>query len=170
MCENSMGCYTLGPLLSCRRGGAGSEVQVQMACCSATSAIEATVCSDIRGKSGDRGGGRHSCGRHRMSWSSSSSFRACLLSITHVYACAVSTVLMRPWVSRLKTKLWIVTGWRACCPNSMQERLAPSAVTHRISTLYPYNTRQQTGLAGQQLNKCKANSPQQKTIVTVRKL
>ena len=36
----------------------------------------------------------------------------------------------------------------------MQERLAPSAVTHRISTLHPYNTRQQTGLAGQQLNKC----------------
>ena len=27
------------------------------------------------------------------------------------------------------------------------------AVTHRISTLHPYNTRQQTGLAGQQLNK-----------------
>ena len=26
----------------------------------------------------------------------------------------------------------------------LQERLAPSAVTHRISTLHPYNTRQQT--------------------------
>ena len=37
----------------------------------------------------------------------------------------------------------------------LQERLAPSAVTHRISTLHPYNTRQQTGLAGQRLNKCK---------------
>ena len=36
----------------------------------------------------------------------------------------------------------------------MQERLAPSAVTHRTSTLHPYNTRQQTGLAGQQLNIC----------------
>ena len=36
----------------------------------------------------------------------------------------------------------------------MQERLAPSAVTHKISTLHPYNTRQQTGLAGQQLTKC----------------
>ena len=34
----------------------------------------------------------------------------------------------------------------------LQERLAPSAVTHRISMLHPYNTRQQTGLAGQQLN------------------
>ena len=39
------------------------------------------------------------------------------------------------------------------CPR-MQDRLAPSAVTHRISTLHPYNTRQQPGLAGQQLNKC----------------
>ena len=37
-----------------------------------------------------------------------------------------------------------------------QERLAPSAVTHRISTLHPYNTRQQTHLAGQQLNICEA--------------
>ena len=36
----------------------------------------------------------------------------------------------------------------------MQERLAPSAVTHRISTLHPYNTRQQTGLASQQVNIC----------------
>ena len=54
-----------------------------------------------------------------MSGGSSSSFRACLLSITHVYACAVSTVLMRPWVSCLKTKLWIVTGWWACCPKSL---------------------------------------------------
>ena len=41
-----------------------------------------------------------------------------------------------------------------CSTFCMQERLAPSAVTHRISTLHPYNTRQQTGLAGQQLNKC----------------
>ena len=32
--------------------------------------------------------------------------------------------------------------------------LAPSAVTHRISTLHPYNTRQQTGLAGQQVTIC----------------
>ena len=36
--------------------------------------------------------------------------------------------------------------------SNMQERLAPSAVTHRISTLHPYNTRQQTGLASQQVN------------------
>ena len=36
----------------------------------------------------------------------------------------------------------------------MQKRLAPIAVTTRISTLHPYNTRQQTGLACQQLNKC----------------
>ena len=38
----------------------------------------------------------------------------------------------------------------------MQVRLAPSAVTHRISMLHPYNTRQQTGLAGQHLNICEA--------------
>ena len=38
------------------------------------------------------------------------------------------------------------------CNTFMQERLAPSAVTHRILTVHPYNTRQQTGLAGQQLN------------------
>ena len=40
------------------------------------------------------------------------------------------------------------------CPDCMQERLVLSAVTYRISMLHPYNARQQTGLAGQQLNKC----------------
>ena len=38
----------------------------------------------------------------------------------------------------------------------MQERLASSDVTHRISMLHPYNTMQQTGLAGQQFNICEA--------------
>ena len=38
----------------------------------------------------------------------------------------------------------------------MQEGLAPSDVTHRISMLHPYNTRQQIGLAGQLLNMCEA--------------
>ena len=56
---------------------------------------------------------------------------------------------------------------------TMQERLAPSAVTHRTSTLHPYNTRQQTGLASQQLNKCQimpAKCTPTETILTVRKL
>ena len=38
----------------------------------------------------------------------------------------------------------------------LQKRLAPSVVTHKTSTLHPYNTRQQTGLASQQLNICEA--------------
>ena len=46
----------------------------------------------------------------------------------------------------------LLAGRDRCC--TVQERLAPSAVTHRILTLHPYNTRQQTGMAGQQLNKC----------------
>ena len=52
----------------------------------------------------------------------------------------------------------------------LQERLAPCAVTHRITTLHPYNTRQQTGLAGQQLNICEAMPRKCTTFVTVRKL
>ena len=46
--------------------------------------------------------------------------------------------------------------WHPVIVCLLRERLASSAVTHRISTLHPYNTRQQTGLAGQQLNVCEA--------------
>ena len=37
---------------------------------------------------------------------------------------------------------------------ALQERVAPSAVTHRILTPHPYNTGQQTGVADEQLNIC----------------
>ena len=46
-----------------------------------------------------------------------------------------------------------LTSSKPC--SDWQERLALSVVTHRISTLHLYNTRQQTGLTGQQLNMCK---------------